>query len=398
MIRKLLFLLVTVTYSTFTVNAQNLLLNGSLEAGSGDVFTNWTKANGSANLTAETIQIHGGLRALKAISTGANEYNVQLQSDAVTTIVGTSYEITFWVKSVTGGSTIRLSTATGAAMYQPAQTIGTTWQQVTWGFTANTTATKISFDLGKNTDTFYIDDIEMYTLSNNSIVNGGLETTPGASGNIFANWNAANGATQMSQELTNVRTGVSALKAISTGANEYNVQLQSDNVTTVVGRYYEIAIWIKSVGGASTVRLSTVGGTSAYGVSTVIGNTAWQRLALVFKATATATKLSMDLGKNTDTYYIDDASFNAAQTIPLGVSNFNAKNDKIVFYPNPVKDNLNISSDSEIKSIIISDLSGKTVRSVKNAENIQSVDLSDLNQGLYILSTDTNKQFKFLKN
>jgi len=138
MIKKLLFLLVAVTCSTFTVNAQNLLLNGSLEAGSGDVFTNWTKANGSANLTAETVQIHGGLRGLKAISTGANEYNVQLQSDAVTTIVGTSYEITFWVKSVTGGSTIRLSTATGAAMYQPAQTIGTTWQQVTWGFTANT--------------------------------------------------------------------------------------------------------------------------------------------------------------------------------------------------------------------------------------------------------------------
>lgn len=399
MIKKLLLLLVTGVCTIMSVNGQNLLLNGTFEAGSGDVFTNWTKANGSANLTATTVatEVYSGARALKALSTGANEYNVQLQSDAVTTVVGTSYEVTFWVKAATGGNTIRLSTASGSAMYQTAQTIGTTWQQITWGFTANTTSTKISLDLGKSTNTFFIDDIEMYTLSNNSIINGGLETTPGASGNIFANWNATNGAAQMTQELTNVRTGVSALKAISTGANEYNVQLQSDNVTTVVGRYYEIAIWIKSVGGASTMRLSTSGGTAAYGATTTIGTT-WQRVALVFKATATATKLSMDLGKSTETFYIDDTSFNAAQTVLLGVNDFNTKNDQIFFYPNPVKDNLNISSDAVIKSINISDLTGKTVRSIKNAENIQSVDLSGLNQGMYILSTDSNKQFKFLKN
>jgi hypothetical protein len=81
----------------------------------------------------------------------------------------------------------------------------------------------------------------------------------------------------------------------------------------------------------------------------------------------------------------------------LGIENF-AKNDKITFYPNPVNDNLNISSHTAIKSITISDVVGKTVRTIKNAENIQSINLSDLKQGVYILSTDTNKQFKFLKN
>lgn len=397
MIKKLLFLLVTVTCTSFTMSAQNLLLNSTLEAGTGDSFTNWSRTSGQTNLTAETVNVHGGVRGLKAVSMGTNEWDVQLQSDAVTTVVGTSYEVTYWIKSVGGASTIRLSTvSSGGNAYGAATTIGTAWQQISYSFTANSTSTKISFDMGKSTDTFYIDDIEMYSLTKNNIVNGGFETTPGASGNVFANWNATNGAAQMTQELTQFRSGASALKAISTGANEYNVQLQTDNVTTVIGRSYEVAIWIKSVGGASKMRLSTSGGTAVYGNSTTIG-TSWQRLALVFKATATATKLSLDLGKSTETFYIDDASFNEAQTVPLKTEAF-AKNDKIVFYPNPVTDNLNISSETAIKSVSIIGLNGKTVKTVKSVDAIESVNLSDLSQGMYIISTDTNKQFKFLKN
>lgn len=400
MIKKLLFLLVTVSASMFTVNAQNLLLNSNLEAGTGDSFTNWSRSAGQTNLTAEGTNTHGGSsRALKAVSMGANEWDVQFQSDAVATVVGTSYEVTYWIKSVGGTGTIRLSTvSSGGNAYGAATTIGTGWQQISYSFTANSTSTKISFDMGKSMDTFYIDDIEMYSLTKNNIVNGGFETTPGASGNIFANWTATNGAAQMTQELTQIRTEASALKAISTGANEYNVQLQSDNVTTVIGRSYEVAIWIKSVGGASKMRLSTSGGTAVYGASTTItGTTSWQRLALVFKATATATKLSLDLGKSTETFYIDDAAFNEAQTVALGTEKFNTKNDKVVFYPNPVTDNLNISSDATIKSVSVIDLNGKTVKTVKS-DNIQSVNLSDLSKGMYILSTDTNQQFKFLKN
>lgn len=393
MIKKLLFLLVTVTCSTFTMNAQNLVLNSDLEAGSGNTFTNWTTW-GNPNLTAELTETHGGTRALKAISMGANEWDLQFITDDITTVVGTSYEVTFWIKSVGGASTMRTSVASGTNYYQGPQTIGTTWQQVTYAFKANSTTTKVSLDLGKSTETFYIDDIEMYPLTTNNIANGGFET---GAGDVFTNWTKAGVTANLTSESVEVHNGTRALKAISTGANEWDLVMQSDAVATVVGRYYEGAIWIKSVGGASTMRLSTSGGTAEYGATTTIGTT-WQRVAFVFKATATATKLNMDLGKSTETFYIDDASFNAAQTVPLGVSDFNAKNDKIIFYPNPVKNYLNINSNADIKSISISDLTGKTVRTIKNTENIQSVDLSDLNQGMYILSTDTNKQFKFLKN
>ncbi|MDQ5929259.1 MAG: hypothetical protein QG594_1037 [Bacteroidota bacterium] len=394
--KKNLLLLLAAIGTAMTMNAQNLLLNSGLEAGTGDSFTNWTRSAGTANLTAETTQIHGGVRGLKAVSMGTNEWDVQFQSDAIATVIGTSYEVTFWIKSVGGASTMRVSTvSTGGNAYGAATTIGTTWQLATYAFIANSTATKINFDLGKSTDTFYIDDIEMYTLSKNNILNGGFETTPGASGNIFANWTATNGAAQMTQEGTNFRTGASALKAISTGANEYNVQLQSDAVTTVIGRNYEVAIWVKSVGGISKIRLSTAGGTAVYGNSTTIGTT-WQRLALAFKATATATKLSLDLGKSTDTFYIDDAVFNSAQTSSLGLLDFISKKEKISFYPNPVINNLNFISDDEIKSITISNLTGTILKTVKS-DNIKTVDLSDLTSGMYILSTDSNKQAKFLK-
>ncbi|WP_281297036.1 carbohydrate binding domain-containing protein [Flavobacterium limnophilum] len=396
MIKKLLFLLITVTCTTFTANAQNLFLNSGLEAGTGNTFTNWTTWS-NPNITEETVNIHSGLRAIKAISMGTDEWSLQLISDAVTTVAGTSYEVTFWIKSVGGANTMRTSIASGTNYYQSPQTIGTTWQKVSYAFTANSTSTKVSLDLGKSTEIFYIDDLEMYSLTTNNIVNDGFEL---GSGDNFTNWTKLGTTANLTSETgaSNVRSGARSLKAISTGTNEWDLVMQSDAVTTETGRYYEGAIWIKSVGGASKMRLSTSGGTSEYGTSVTIGSTDFQRVSIVFKATATATKLNLDLGKSTETFYIDDASFNSAQTVALGVSDFNAKNDEIVFYPNPVKDYLNINSDASIKSIIISDLAGKTVRTIKDAENIQSVDLSNLKQGMYILSTDTNKQFKFLKN
>lgn len=392
MIKKLLFLLVTVTMTSFTMNAQNLFLNGDLESGSGNTFTNWTTwAN--PNITEETVNIHSGLRAIKAISMGTDEWNLQLISDAVPTVIGTSYEVTFWMKSVGGASTMRTSVASGTNYYQGPQTIGTSWQKVSYAFTANAATSTVSLDLGKSTETFYIDDLEMYSLTTNNIVNGGFEL---GSGDTFTNWSKAGLIANLTSESVNFLSGTRALKAISTGTKEWDLVMQSDAITTEVGRYYEGAIWIKSVGGTSTMRLSTSGGTSEYGASTTIGTT-WQKVNIVFKASSTATSLHLDLGKSTETFYIDDVSFNSAQTVALGVADFNNTNDKVEFYPNPVKDYLNINSDAAIKTITISDLTGKTVRTVKS-DNIQSIDLSGLNQGMYILSTDTNKQFKFLKN
>lgn len=395
MIKKLLFLSAVMT-SSITMSAQNLVANGNFEAGTGDVFTNWSKPNGAANLTADNLNVHGGIRALKAISTGANEYNVQMQTDDIATVIGNTYEVSMWIKGTAGGNTVRISTSGGTSVYGSAFAVTTGWQSCILTFTATATATKINLDLGKGTDTFYVDDVAMFDLStapsSDFILNGNLEA---GTGDTFTNWSKFNGGANLTAETTQVHGGVRALKAISTGANEYSVQLVSDAMNLVVGRTYTASMWIKAVTGGNTVRFSTTATSANYGPNTTIGTT-WQKITYSFAAKSTSTRLNLDLGKSSDTFYIDDISF-IGTTASLATDDYEKETNKIAFYPNPVIDNLNINSEAEVKSVTISDLSGKTVQTIKNTENIQSVNLSELNQGIYILSTDTNKQFKFIK-
>lgn len=397
MIKKLLFLLLATSSISSTLQAQNLIANGNFEAGSGDAFTNWTKTNGAANLTAETTTIHGGVRGLKAVSKGANEYSVQLQSDAFTTVVGNKYEVSMWIKGTLANNMVRFSTSGGTAVYDPGFQVSATWQNYIFTFTASDVATKINLDLGKGTDTFYIDDVAAYDLSTapsaDFILNGNLEA---GTGDSFTNWSKYNGAANLTAETVQVHGGARGLKAVSTGTAEYNVQLVSDPMNLVVGRTYTASMWIKAVNGGNTVRFSTTAATGTYGPNTTI-TTSWQKITYSFAAKSPSTRLNLDLGKSTDTFYIDDITF-IGSSVTLANEKFENETNKVVFYPNPVQDNLNISSDTTVKSLIITDSTGKTVKTIKNADNIQSVDVSNLSNGLYILSTDNKQIFKFIKN
>jgi hypothetical protein len=64
---------------------------------------------------------------------------------------------------------------------------------------------------------------------------------------------------------------------------------------------------------------------------------------------------------------------------------------KINIHPNPVQNNLFIElEDGEITEMSILDLSGKVVKSIAN-NNAKIIDVSDLQQGVYILKAVTNK-------
>lgn len=221
----------------------------------------------------------------------------------------------------------------------------------------------------------------------------------GATGNSPYYWwgfyNTSNSAATLTDETSTVRSGSHAAKVVvGTAAQPWEPQLANGNsLTLTVGNSYTATFWIRAITGGGTVQASD-NGSATYGPNLLV-TTSWQQYSQTFTATEANYQLWIHLGGFVDTYYVDDAS--VVDNTVLGIEDF-AKNDKISFYPNPVNDNLNISSDATIKSIIISDLVGKTVRTIKSAENIQSINLSDLQQGMYILSTDTNKQFKFLKN
>jgi bifunctional DNase/RNase len=59
-------------------------------------------------------------------------------------------------------------------------------------------------------------------------------------------------------------------------------------------------------------------------------------------------------------------------------------------YPNPTSNVLNISNsnNTEINSISISDLNGRVI---KNAKGVTSVNVSDLNAGVYFVTIETTE-------
>jgi arabinogalactan endo-1,4-beta-galactosidase len=90
-----------------------------------------------------------------------------------------------------------------------------------------------------------------------------------------------------------------------------------------------------------------------------------------------------------------------APTGTLGVDNISLVKE-FVLYPNPVSNILNFKSmdGMVIKSLKITNILGETVYSNGNAESQNSIDVSNLSSGLYILlvnSGDKIHQFKFSK-
>jgi hypothetical protein len=89
-----------------------------------------------------------------------------------------------------------------------------------------------------------------------------------------------------------------------------------------------------------------------------------------------------------------------APTGTLGIDNV-IIDKEFVFYPNPVSNVLNFNNNGiEISSVKITNILGQTVYSDSYAVGKNSIDVSKLSSGIYILSvnsSDNEKQIKFQK-
>jgi hypothetical protein len=208
-------------------------------------------------------------------------------------------------------------------------------------------------------------------------------------------YNSANSSATLTDETTIVHGGGHAAKVVvGTAAQPWEPQLANGKTLTLTeGNTYTVTFWIRGTTGGGVIQASD-NGSEPYGPNLTVTN-AWQKYTQTFTAGVDQVSYQMwlSLGGTVDTYYIDDASI--VDNATMSTKDFASKS--ISFYPNPVTSDLNINSEIEIKSISVIDLNGKTVKTLKSAENIKSVNMSDLSQGMYILSTDTNQQFKFLK-
>ena len=78
----------------------------------------------------------------------------------------------------------------------------------------------------------------------------------------------------------------------------------------------------------------------------------------------------------------------------LSAKDFSSKNLKLALYPNPVKDVLNIETETEITSIEIYNLLGQKVKTAKS----RNVNVAELSNGTYMVRVqDTNNAVKSMK-
>ncbi len=297
-------------------DTNNLILNGNLEMGDGDEFTNWGKFNGADRMVQETAEVYDGARGMKVTNPADGEaWETQFASDAVATNVGEQYTISVWIKGDVG--TIRFSTNAnlGDEQYAGDYTVTSDWAQYVWTITASTAETVVILDMGASAATYFVDAIAMASGDvplqpttpggpESLALNGGLEE---GDGNEFTNWGKFNGADRMVQENAEVYEGERAMKVTNPAdGNSWETQLVGDAFATQSGENYTASVWVK--GDAGIIRFSTNPGsdpdTAQYaGDYTVTSD--WAQYTWKFTANTDETNLVLDMGATGGTYYID---------------------------------------------------------------------------------------------
>ncbi len=305
---------------TFYV-ADNLLLNGNLESGDGDEFSNWGKWNGGDGMTATTAEGEAYFgRSLRAVAVGGDAWRTQFVSDPATTEIGMEYTLSIWIKAAPGpgnGGNVRFSTNPDA-LYSGNYDITTEWQQIEWTFTANAEQTRAVLDLGAVADAvYYIDNITMVATGlggpqpTDILLNGGFEE---GDGDDFTNWSKLNGADLLTATTNSdeVRSGSRALKAEGAGGNPWNTQMASEPVPTEDGVEYTASLWIKAangVGNGGIIRMSTNGNGDPQYQGDVTVTNEWQKVEWQITANSSETGIVLDLGTTEGAVYvIDDVS------------------------------------------------------------------------------------------
>ncbi|MCF6132079.1 T9SS type A sorting domain-containing protein [Flavobacterium wongokense] len=119
----------------------------------------------------------------------------------------------------------------------------------------------------------------------------------------------------------------------------------------------------------------------------------------VTTATSTQTYTGLTAG---DTYYVqvwsnsvEQGTFTMRLTGTLATGDFDSSN--FSYYPNPVKNILNLSYNQEISNVEIFNLLGQKVMTNAVNANTAQIDMSNLSNGAYMVKVTSNNQVKTIK-
>lgn len=113
----------------------------------------------------------------------------------------------------------------------------------------------------------------------------------------------------------------------------------------------------------------------------VVGNTRLRLLKVNSPSTFAMFWPTGSCGSYAQGGQVEDYTLNVKETLATGETSFN----KIQFYPNPVKDVLNISSTKKVNSITVYNTAGQVV---KTLQNTNTVNMSSLAPGVYVVKAD----------
>jgi hypothetical protein len=214
------------------------------------------------------------------------------------------------------------------------------------------------------------------SVSCNGMSNGSASITPSSPGNYSYSWSPGTNTTSFNYSLTAGNYTVTANSGCSTATTLINIA--EPPVLTVAVDPLQICS-----GGQGPLNATASGGTPVYTYSWSTGATG---PGIIVAPPVTTTY----------TVYVTDANgCTGNSAITVTVSNCAGVNEKqlisgISIYPNPFISSLNINSKVRYDEIIITNLLGKTVKRFTTEMN--SIDLSDLQDGIYVIAIYDNRK------
>jgi len=116
---------------------------------------------------------------------------------------------------------------------------------------------------------------------------------------------------------------------------------------------------------------------------------------LTVNSTTNALRYYVNVGYYSTITDRPEGLFTITATSSLANSSFD--NIKFEYYPNPVKNTLNLSYNQEISNVEIFNLMGKKVSSQSINANQGQVDMTNLSIGVYLVKVTSNNQVKTLR-
>jgi hypothetical protein len=200
-----------------------------------------------------------------------------------------------------------------------------------------------------------------------------------------------------------VQDGVSSVASITPATTAADNWMFSRGMNLVGGSLVTITYYISNYQATTTATGSyqlTVGNAQSIASQTqVLATETGLNVAAFTLKTFTFTPATSGV------YYFgfrNNTPANATGTHALIVDNFSVSqvlsNDKFIesnfsIYPNPVKSTLNIQNElfNESFNVTISDLNGRTIKNINSSNNDLTIDMNDIQNGIYLVSVKTEK-------